>query len=183
MKVLEITSNVDKSIFYEIAVLHKLSLKKTIASTFSFKRLSKIYQFLVINKIFRIVVVIENDKIVGCMSYKFTNNFLKPYMLPILLAHSIVGLFSHPYIWLLESFYKIGLYKNIESKINIVTLFVNTEYQNKKIGHILVKNVIERYKSGISVDTRTDNIQAIKFYKKNGFKKVRENSKNMVLLY
>ena len=104
-------------------------------------------------------------------------------MLPILLAHSIVGLFSHPYIWLLESFYKIGLYKNIESKINIVTLFVNTEYQNKKIGHILVKNVIERYKSGISVDTRTDNIQAIKFYKKNGFKKVRENSKNMVLLY
>ena len=67
MKVLEITSKTDKSIYYQIAILHKLSLKKTIASTFSFKRLSKIYQFLVANKIFKIIVAIDNNKIVGCL--------------------------------------------------------------------------------------------------------------------
>tara|TARA_A100001015_G_scaffold85588_1_gene95125 strand:+ start:1962 stop:2513 length:552 start_codon:yes stop_codon:yes gene_type:complete len=183
METLEITSKTDKSIFYEIAILHKLSLKKTIASTFSFKRLSKIYQFLVANNIFKIIVAIENNKIVGCMSYKYTNNYWKPDMLLILFAHSLIGIISHPYIWLIESFYKFGLYKNVESKVNIVTLFVDKEYRNKKIGHLLLNNIIERYKNDISVDTRIENIDAIKFYKINGFKTVRKNSKNMVLLY
>ena len=183
MKVLEITSKTDKSIYYQIAILHKLSLKKTIASTFSFKRLSKIYQFLVANKIFKIIVAIENNKIVGCLSYKYTNIFWKPNMLLVLFAHSLVGIISHPYTWLIESFYKIGLYKNVKSKVNIVTLFVDKEHQNKKIGHVLVSKIIERYKNDISVDTRAENIEAIKFYKKNGFKTVKENSKNMVLFY
>ena len=183
MKVLEITPKTEKSIFYEISILHKLSLKKTIASTFSFKRLSKIYQFLVTNKIFKIIVAIEDNKIVGCLSYKYTNILWKPNMLLVLFAHSLVGIISHPFTWFIESYYKIGLYKNVKSKVNIVTLFVDNEYQNKKIGHVLVNKIIERYKNDISVDTRAENIEAIKFYKKNGFKTVKENSKNVVLLY
>mgnify|MGYP001172281767 FL=1 len=86
-------------------------------------------------------------------------------------------------MWIREYYYKIGLYKGVESEINIVTLFVDTDYQGKGVGEQLVKNIKKQYKTKISVDTRSDNQMAIDFYTKNGFVLKNQNTKNTSLLY
>ena len=86
-------------------------------------------------------------------------------------------------MWIREYYYKIGLYKDVDSKINIITLFVDTDYQGKGVGEQLIKNIKEQYKTKISVDTRSDNQMAIDFYTKNGFVLKNQNTKNTSLLY
>lgn len=54
-------------------------------------------------------------------------------------------------------------------------IFVNPEYQNKKVGKNLLKQIINHAKkknlNGIITETEFENIPAQKFYEKNGFVK------------
>ena len=82
-----------------------------------------------------------------------------------------------------EYYFKIGLYKGIDSKINIITLFVDTDYQGKGVGEQLIQNIKDQYKRKISVDTRSDNQKAIDFYIKNGFVLKNQNIRNTSMYF
>lgn len=115
------------------------------------------------------------SEIVKTNNYKRKKNLVDILKIIFLLLQ---GLLLHPVVWIREYYYKIGLYKGIDSKINIITLFVDTEYQDKGVGKNLIRNIKDQYKTKISVDTRTDNQMAIDFYLKNGFVLKNQNLRN-----
>ena len=61
-------------------------------------------------------------------------------------------------------------------KTKILMLSVSPQYQKQKIGTKLLEEFIKRTKkekiNKIELEVRTDNYKAIKFYEKNGFKKI-----------
>ena len=77
-------------------------------------------------------MVIEDNKIVDVCPINI-QIFFKTKHVTVLFAHSLVGIISHPFTWFIESYYKIGLYKNVKSKVNIVTLFVIMNIKIKKL--------------------------------------------------
>lgn len=62
---------------------------------------------------------------------------------------------------------------NIKTKILMIS--VSPQFQKQKIGSKLLEEFIKRTQkekiNSIELEVRTDNIKAIKFYEKNGFKK------------
>jgi ribosomal protein S18 acetylase RimI-like enzyme len=181
MHLVKLENNTKKEIFDQVALLHKKSLKKTIASTLSVSSLSNVYFILVRSGIFGILIAQEDSKVVGVLSYK--NKKYSTKLLLTLVIYSINGFFKNPIVWIIETYYKIGLYKNVNSKINIVTLFVSEQFQKKLVGKTLIEMVKNEFKTNITVDTRVKNAAALDFYKKNNFKEIARNSKNVVLIY
>ena len=181
MKVKKITKGSDIDIFEEIASLHKESLKRTIASTLSNSRLAKVYSYMVEEGILEILTAEEDSRVVGSLSYKKSSSKTSVINLIFLIYKSVPGFVKHPLIWFIELYFKVGLYKGIKSKLNIVTLFIDIDYQNKKIGQLLVDHIVSEYKHNITVDTRSRNKTALNFYKKNKFVIVNNNAKNTVL--
>ena len=181
MEVVKLTKNTDIKVFEEVAILHRKSLKNTIASTLSDKNLAQVYLYMVENQILNIVTSVSNSVVVGSLSYREFNKKNSLKQLIYLGYKSIPGFIQHPIIWAIELYFKIGLYKNINSKVNIVTLFIANEFQNKKVGQLLIDHIINEYKNDITVDTRSNNDVALNFYKKNQFKILNQNFKNTVL--
>lgn len=58
---------------------------------------------------------------------------------------------------------------NNSDSLEIMKIGVNTEYRQKGIGTILI-NEMKKSRMGIFLEVRENNITAIEFYKKNGFK-------------
>ena len=183
MELIKLDKNSNYQDYLSVAILHKSTLKKTLASTLTNKNLANLYSYLVQKNFFEILTIKEENKLVGVVSIRFKYKRFNIKNLMYLVKFSIFGIINHPIIWITEIYFKIGLYKNVSSRINIVTLFVLEKYQSKNYGSILLNNVINEYESEISVDTRTKNTSAINFYKKNNFKLVNQNFKNTVLLY
>ena len=65
-------------------------------------------------------------------------------------------------------------YYEIYDKLEISYIFVKDEFRNKKIASKLMKYLIENNKDkyNITLEVKKDNINAIKLYKKFGFKEV-----------
>ncbi len=65
-------------------------------------------------------------------------------------------------------------YYLIYDRIEIVNFNVLEKYQNKGIGTLLLKSLINKYKNikNITLEVRCDNTKAINLYKKMGFKEV-----------
>ena len=65
-------------------------------------------------------------------------------------------------------------YYEIYDKLEISYIFVKEEFRNKKIASKLIKYLIENNKDkyNITLEVKKDNINAIKLYKKFGFKEV-----------
>ena len=147
MEVIKLTKNTDIKVFEEVAILHKKSLKNTIASTLSDKNLAQVYLYMVEKQILNIITTVSNSVVVGSLSYREFNKKNSLKELIYLGYKSIPGFIQHPFIWVVELYFKIGLYKNIISKVNIVTLFIANEFQNKKVGQLLVQYIINEYKN------------------------------------
>ena len=65
-------------------------------------------------------------------------------------------------------------YYEIYDKLEISYIFVKEEFRNKKIASKLMKYLIENNKDkyNITLEVKKDNVNAIKLYKKFGFKEV-----------
>ena len=146
MEVVKLTKNTDIKVFEEVAILHRKSLKNTIASTLSDKNLARVYLYMVEKQILNIVTSVSNSVVVGSLSYREFNKKNSLKQLIYLGYKSIPGFIQHPIIWAVELYFKIGLYKNIISKVNIVTLFIANEFQNKKVGQLLIDYIIKNTK-------------------------------------
>tara|TARA_X000000950_G_scaffold289076_1_gene409573 strand:+ start:199 stop:759 length:561 start_codon:yes stop_codon:yes gene_type:complete len=168
-----------------LSVLHKKSLKKTIATTLSANNLAKLYSLLIECKYLNAIVAMDKDNnIVGGITFK---NFLSENKIFIIdyfkiFKYIFSAFVTKPHIWLIEGFYKIGIYKNIDLEINILTLFVDQDNQNMGIAKSLIEYVEDNFEGKLSVDTRSDNKNALKFYIDQNFKIVNENKKNISLI-
>ena len=185
MKYIKLTDDFEFKYYLNLANLHQSILRGSIASTLSTKDLAKLYKILIRNNIMEVTIVEDNDNLVGSISCTISSIFkIKKNIdfIKILIIFSF-GFFHHPIIWATESFYKLFSYYKVSSKINIVFLFVDNTKRGKNIGTNLIQSVIKKHVNSISVDTRTDNHNAIKFYKKNGFNLIKSNKKNTVLIY
>lgn len=185
MKYTNLNDDFEFKYYFNLANLHQSILTDSIASTLSSKNLAKLYKILIRNGIMEVTVVEDNDDLVGSISCTISSIFkIKKNIdfIKILIIFSF-GFCRHPIIWITESFYKLITYYKVSSKINIVFLFVDNTQRGKNIGKTLIQSVIKIHTSSISVDTRTDNHNAIKFYKNNGFRQVGSNKKNTVLIY
>ena len=169
-----------------LSTLHKKIFSGTIATTLSINNLSKLYALLIKNKIISVNVAFdENNNFLGALTVRLDKNdrvvnLLDTFKITIIL---LKGLIVYPHIWIIEYFYKLGLYRNIDSNVNIMTLFVDENYQGKGIGQLLIQNVLDQYQTRISVDTRTNNQRAIDFYISNGFTLKNKNKKNTSLYF
>ncbi|QKF94607.1 acetyltransferase GNAT [Fadolivirus algeromassiliense] len=68
--------------------------------------------------------------------------------------------------------YIIGQINPKEENYHIMSIGIDLDYRNKGIGTMLINNVIELLKSqlnNITLYVHTENINAVKFYEKNGF--------------
>ena len=151
-----------------LSILHK-KVFETIATTLMTNNLSRLYILLIKNNIISVNVAFDEDEnFLGALTVKMNSlnvraNFIDTLKIIFILFQ---GLLLHP-LGIREYYYKIGLYKGVDSKINIITLFVDTDYQGKGVGKQLVKT-LDTTETKIS-DTRSDNQMAIDFYTKNGF--------------
>tara|TARA_Y100000817_G_C16729904_1_gene487530 strand:- start:204 stop:764 length:561 start_codon:yes stop_codon:yes gene_type:complete len=185
MKIIQLRSDENNRINY-LSILHKKVFEGTIATTLMTNNLSRLYRLLIKNNIISVNVAFDEDEnFLGALTVKISSfnaraNFIDTLKIIFILFQ---GLLLHPFVWIREYYYKIGLYKGVDSKINIITLFVDTDYQGKGVGEQLVKNIKEQYKTKISVDTRSDNQMAIDFYIKHGFVLKNQNTRNTSLLY
>ncbi len=174
----------NNELIYELAKLHKLSLKNTVATSLSTKNLAKLYELLInIDYLNVIVAINENNNIIGGLTYTFKSKKQKiklSHKFKILLI-MIFGIIKKPIVCIVETYYKYRIYKNLDHEVNILTLFVDRDIQSSGIGHQLLIYLKNDYKSNVSVDTRTINKRAINFYIKNGFKIIRSDKKNTIL--
>tara|TARA_A100000164_G_C21619037_1_gene635693 strand:- start:110 stop:673 length:564 start_codon:yes stop_codon:yes gene_type:complete len=186
MKIIQLKSDEINHINY-LSILHKKVFEGTIATSLMTNNLSRLYRLLIKNKIISVNVAFDNDEnFLGALtvkkksSYKIKMNLIDTLKIIFI---SLQGLLLHPFIWMREYYFKIGLYKGIDSKINIITLFVDTDYQGKGVGEQLIQNIKDQYKRKISVDTRSDNQKAIDFYIKNGFVLKNQNIRNTSMYF
>ncbi len=182
ISVQKLSSTVDDEVLVQIVSLHKESFDKTIATTLSDKKLLDVYIHILKYNVIKLIVAKIDEDVVGCASYREKTKKYKLNQLIKLSLLSFTGLILHPLTWLKETYYKIGLYNNISSSAHIVTLFVSKRYQNNHIGKKLLDSVVDFFPKNLTVDTRVENIKAIKFYEKNNFVVVRKNLKNVVLI-
>lgn len=183
MKVIQLTKDTKHDIYQQISSLHKSSLTKTIATTLTTNRLSRLYIFMIKNNLLKVIYIQIGETIAGCASYGKKNlNYTYKQLFQLCLI-SIPGLILHPLVWIIESYYKKGLYKDQKFESKLVTLFVNKELQNKSIASDLVSYIKENEPLPIVVDTRNINHSALNFYNKNGFHIVNKNERNTVLLF
>lgn len=182
ISVQKLSSTVDDEVLVQIVSLHKESFDKTIATTLSDKKLLDVYIHILKYNVIKLIVAKIDEDVVGCASYRENTKKYKLNQLIKLSLLSFTGLILHPLTWLKETYYKIGLYNNISSSTHIVTLFVSKRYQNNQIGKKLLDSVVDFFPKNLTVDTRVENIKAIKFYEKNNFVVVRKNLKNVVLI-
>ena len=98
MHLVKLENNTKKEIFDQVALLHKKSLKKTIASTLSVSSLSNVYFILVRSGIFGILIAQEDSKVVGVLSYKNKNKKYSTKLLLTLVIYSINGFFKNPIV-------------------------------------------------------------------------------------
>ena len=185
MKIVQIRSD-DKNRINYLSILHKKVFEDTIATTLTTNNLSRLYTLLIKNKIISVNIAFDEDEnFLGALTVKLTSYDLKRNFNDTLKIIFVLlqGLLLHPFVWIREYYYKIGLYKGIDSTISIITLFVDTDYQGKGVGEQLIKNIKDQYKSKISVDTRSDNQMAIDFYVKNGFVLRNHNKRNTSLYF
>ena len=62
----------NKRLIYELAKLHKLSLKNTVATSLSTNNLAKLYELLIIIEYLNVIVAVsENKNIIGGLTYNF----------------------------------------------------------------------------------------------------------------
>ena len=182
ISVQKLSSTVDDEVLVQIVSLHKESFDKTIATTLSDKKLLDVYIHILKYNVIKLIVAKIDEDVVGCASYRENTKKYKLNQLIKLSLLSFTGLILHPLTWLKETYYKIGLYNNISSSTHIVTLFVSKRYQNNQIGKKLLDSVVDFFPKNLTVDTRVENIKAIKFYEQNNFVVVRKNLKNVVLI-
>jgi ribosomal protein S18 acetylase RimI-like enzyme len=182
ISVQKLSSTVDDEVLVQIVSLHKESFDKTIATTLSDKKLLDVYIHILKYNVIKLIVAKIDEDVVGCASYRENTKKYKLNQLIKLSLLSFTGLILHPLTWLKETYYKIGLYNNISSSTHIVTLFVSKRYQNNQIGKKLLDSVVDFFPKNLTVDTRVENIKAIKFYEKNNFVVVRKNLKNVVFI-
>ena len=135
------------------------------------------------NNLLKVIYIQIGETIAGCASYGQKNlNYTYKQLFQLCLI-SIPGLILHPLVWIIESYYKKGLYKDQKFESKLVTLFVNKELHNKSIASDLVSYIKENEPLPIVVDTRNINHSALNFYNKNGFHIVNKNERNTVLLF
>lgn len=182
ISVQKLSSTVDDEVLVQIVSLHKESFDKTIATTLSDKKLLDVYIHILKYNVIKLIVAKIDEDVVGCASYRENTKKYKLNQLIKLSLLSFTGLILHPLTWLKETYYKIGLFNNLSSSAHIVTLFVSKRYQNNQIGKKLLDSVVDFFPKNLTVDTRVENIKAIKFYEKNNFVVVRKNLKNVVLI-
>ena len=183
MKVLQLTKDTNYEIYKQISSLHKSSLTKTIATTLTTNRLSRLYIFLIKNNLLKVIYIQIGETVAGCASCRQKNKNYTPKQLFELCLISLTGLILHPLVWIIEIYFKKGLYKDLKFESKLVTLFVNKELQNKSIASDLVCYIKENEPLPIVVDTRNINHSALNFYNKKGFRTVNKNKKNTVLLF
>ena len=131
MEIIQLRSDENNRINY-LSILHKKVFEGTIATTLMTKNLSRLYRLLIKNNIISVNVAFDEDEnFLGALTVKTNSfniraNFIDNLKIIFILFQ---GLFLHPFVWTREYYYKIGLYKDVDSKINIITLFVDTDYQ------------------------------------------------------
>ena len=172
----------EKKLLNEVANLHKRYFQKTIATTLSNKDLSKLYFYLLKNEIVSLFIALDKNKVVGSMSYKEKIDLKKTKIFDIILITILLfkGFIKHPLTWIVELTFKFNLYKNYPKETEIILIFVDQNYRGQNIGENLLKKLQSKNKN-ICVDTRKNNLNAIKFYKKNGFVEINKNRKNISL--
>ena len=177
-----ITTFIDKKDLLQVVKLHKESFDKTIATTLSDQKLFKVYNSIIKYNVVRFIIAKVDEDIVGCLSYRDMNERYTFSQLIKLGFLSLTGIIFHPFTWAKENYFKLGLFKNVISSAHIVTLFVSKDYQDNKIGQELMNFIMNLFSKNLTVDTRVENVKAIRFYEKNNFKIANKNYKNILLI-
>ena len=181
-----LNSEVTKEDLLSLANLHRKILENSMASTLKNDSLSRLYYYLIKNNLLYVVVVKnENNNIVGsisCTSGSLASKIFKFDFVKILKI-ILTGILSNPFIWIKHTYFKVVTYYGIKSNANIVFLFVDINYQNQNIGNKLLSFIIEKFEENITLDTNSNNENAIEFYRKNNFEILRKNKKNILMKY
>tara|TARA_Y100001954_G_scaffold29308_1_gene26581 strand:- start:4378 stop:4950 length:573 start_codon:yes stop_codon:yes gene_type:complete len=181
-----LNSQVTKEELINLANLHKQILEDSMASTLKDDLLSQLYYFLIKNNLLYVVVVKnENNDIIGSISCTSGSLITKVFRLDFIKILKIIltGILSKPTLWIKHTYFKLVTYFGVNSNANIVFLFVDKKYQNQNIGNKLLSFIIQKFKTNITLDTNSNNQNAIEFYKKNNFEILRKNKKNVLMKY
>jgi len=156
---------------YQLARLHKSSFDKSLATTLSTKRLSKLYQILFENLNFECLYIENFEKeILGAVIIKDKNlKKVKTYKLFYLAYLLVTGFFKNPIFWFNSFLKNRNLYRGLTYDYEISTIFVSSKHRSQNVGTELVNFLKNNNFKNIIVNTDI----AENFYIKNGFNLVR----------
>jgi len=157
--------------FYQLAILHKSSFDKSLATTLSAYFLSKFYKILFVDMNYECIYIENSEKeILGALIIK--NNHFKKIKLKKYLNISFLlftGFLNSPIFWINSVLKNRNLYKGLSYDYEISTIFVSSEHQSKNIGTELINFLKDNKFKNIIVNTNI----AESFYIKNGFNLIR----------
>ena len=156
---------------YQLAMLHKSSFDKSLATTLSTNKLSKFYKILFVDMNYECFYIENSEKeILGALILK-NNNFkkVKPIKYLNITFILITGFFNNPIFWNKSVLKNKNLYKGLSYDYEISTIFVSSEHRSKNIGTKLINFLRDNEYKNIVVNTDI----AENFYLKKGFYLIR----------
>lgn len=184
-----------KSDAFEIARIHQEAIKKGFLSSLNTEFLCKFYEALIASKYSFCVAATQNSGIVGFVSgvtdmnafyrYFFTHYFFVSTFIisPKVFNPSVLKK-------IIENIFYPKKTKDLPSA-ELLTIAVKKEFQGKGVGGALLKKFIEEMKNRQTPIFKVlvgKNLQAVGFYRKNGFEQIKEiilhnNETSLVFIY
>ena len=136
MKIIQLRSDENNRINY-LSILHKKVFEGTIATTLMTNNLSRLYILLIKNNIISVNVAFDEDEnFLGALTVKMNSlnvraNFIDTLKIIFILFQ---GLLLHPFVWIREYYYKIGL---LYSDILYIINFLNNHIYHIYIYHYI----------------------------------------------
>lgn len=173
--------SLDSNLLNQIAKIHKIEMKYTLATIFSNDDLVKIYSILLKDKKIEIFYLENSESLLGAVILENKKNIkLSSYFS---LSILIFKYFLSGPIKLINQIFSRNIYNHIYFDKKILAIFISSEYQKNNYGTQLVNFLFDskNYKN-IILDTEKDNHKARNFYLKNGFKEIKKYNNKIIFL-
>lgn len=173
--------SLDSNLLNQIAKMHKIEMKSTVATIISIDDLVRIYNILLRHEKIEIFYLENGKSVIGAVILENKNRIrLGSYFLLSILIFKYF--FSYP-LKFLNLIFTRNIYKYFYFDKKILAIFISSSYQGYNYGTLLIDFLFnsKNYKN-IILDTDKDNHNARSFYLKNRFKEIKKYNNKIIFL-
>ena len=180
MQIVEVDTETQGSILIDLAVQHKRCLPNDFASKFTTSELVQFYSRGIRWKFWRIFVITnEESGVIGGLGISVSKVPKVDAMKMAWVTRKII--IRNLYFFFRRILNSYLLYRNKKVGTKILFVFVSEENRRLGLGKELINLASNEGSIALFVDTKTNNLAALKMYKASNFEEVRRNRGHVLL--